>query len=102
MMMREEKNLRREDVFRQAGFVDVHEDIFSTDRLQEPELRLRDKGTRNAIVCFIACLQDLVGVEGSGWSRERIEKLEKESMKEIDEGAYHTLDQVCIVGRKAQ
>jgi len=101
MMMREPKNMRREDVFRKAGLVDVHEDVFSTDRLQDPELRLRDKGTRNAITCFIGCLHDLVSVEGSGWSKERIERLKEESMKEVDGGVYHTLDHVFIVGRKA-
>jgi hypothetical protein len=101
MMMREPKNLRREDVFRELGLVDVHEDIFSTDRLQDPELQLRDKGTRNAIVCFTGCLQGLVGAEGRGWNKDRIERLEKEAMKEIDKGVYHTLDQVCIIGRKA-
>ena len=100
MMMREPKNIRREDVFRKLGLMDVHEDVFSTDRLQDPELQLRDKGTRNAIVCYVGCLQSLVGVEGSGWSKERIERLKEEAMKEVDEGVYHTLDQVCIVGRK--
>jgi ubiquinone/menaquinone biosynthesis C-methylase UbiE len=101
MMMREPKNMRREAVFREVGLVDVHEDVFSTDRLQDPELQLRDKGTRNAIVCFMGCLQTLVGVKGSGWSEERIKRLKEEAMKEVDEGVYHTLDQVCIVGRKA-
>ena len=101
MMMREAKNMRREDVFRKLGLMDVHEDVFSTDRLQDPELQLRDKGTRNAIVCFLGSLQALVGVEGSGWSEARIERLKVEAMKEVDAGVYHTLDQVCIVGRKA-
>jgi hypothetical protein len=101
MMMREAKNLKREDVFRQAGLVDVHEDVFSTDRLQDPELQLRDKGTRNAIICFTGCLQAFAEVEGSEWSKERIETLEAAAMKEIDQGVYHTLDQVCIIGRKA-
>jgi ubiquinone/menaquinone biosynthesis C-methylase UbiE len=100
MMMRERKNVRREDVFREVGLVDVHEDVFSTDRLQDPELQLRDKGTRNAIVCFLGCLEDLVGVEGSGWSKERIERVKEAAMREVDKGVYHTLDQVCIVGRK--
>lgn len=101
MMMREPKNVRREDVFRETGLVDVHEDVFSTDRLQDPELQLRDKGTRNAIICFIGCLRKLVGVEGSGWSMDRLERVKEEAMKEIDKGIYHTLDQVCIVGREA-
>lgn len=101
MMMREPRNLRREDVWRELGLLDVHEDVFSTDRLQDPALQLRDKGTRNAIVCFLGSLQALVGVEESGWSEERIEKLKVAAMKEIDEGVYHTLDQVCMVGRKA-
>jgi SAM-dependent methyltransferase len=101
MMMREAKNVRREDVFQEIGLVDVHEDVFSTDRLQDPELKLRDKGTRNALVCFLQCLTDLLGVEGSGWSIERIEKVKEEAMREVDKGVYHTLDQVCIVGRKA-
>jgi SAM-dependent methyltransferase len=101
MMMREPKNVRREDVFRELGLVDVHEDVFSTDRLQDPELKLRDKGTRNAIVCFVQCLVDLIEVEGSRWSMERIERVKEESMREVDIGVYHTLDQVCIVGRKS-
>ncbi|CAM1507986.1 Fc.00g048340.m01.CDS01 [Cosmosporella sp. VM-42] len=100
LMMREPKNMRREDVFRELGLADVHEDVFSTDRLQDPELNLRDKGTRNVISCFLGCLEELVGVEGSGWSKERIEKVKEEAMAEIDKGAYHTLDQVCIIGRK--
>jgi hypothetical protein len=100
MMMREAKNMRREDVFRKLGLTDVHEDVFSTDRLQDPELQLREKGTRNALVCFLGTLQALVGVDGNGWSEERIERLKVEAMKEVDEGVYHTLDQVCIVGRR--
>jgi hypothetical protein len=101
MMMREPKNVRREDVFRGIGLVDVHEDVFSTDRLQDPELQLRDKGTRNVIACFMGCLESLVEVEGSGWSKERIERVKEEAMREVDKGVYHTLDQVCIIGRKA-
>ncbi len=100
LMMREAGGVRREEVFREVGFVEVHEDVFSTDRLQEPELRLREKGTRNIIVCFLECLKGLVSVQGSGWTEQRIEKLGEEAMSEIDEGVYHTLDQVCIVGRK--
>lgn len=84
MMMREPRNLRREDVFRGEGLTDVHEDVFSTDRLQDPELRLRDKGTRNAIVCFLGYLQAFVDMEGNEWNEERIEKLEENAMKELD------------------
>lgn len=101
MMMREQRNVRREDLWRELGLVDVHEDVFSTDRLQDPDLKLRDKGTRNVLVCFLGCLEELVGLEESGWNRERIEKVKEEAMKEVDSGVYHTLDQVCIVGRKA-
>ncbi|KAI0872117.1 S-adenosyl-L-methionine-dependent methyltransferase [Hypoxylon argillaceum] len=101
LMMREPKSVRREDVFRKLGLTDVHEDVFSTDKLQDPELQLRDKGTRNVLSCFLGCLEELVGVEGSGWSQERIERVKEEAMREIDKGVYHTLDQVCIVGRKA-
>lgn len=100
LMMREPKNVKREDVFRELGLVDVHQDVFSTDKLQDPELQLRDKGTRNVLSCFLGCLEELVGVEGSGWSRERIERVKEEAMREIDKGVYHTLDQVCIIGRK--
>lgn len=100
MMMREPRNVRREDVLRNLGLSHVHEDVFSTDRLQDPSLELRDKGTRNAIACFVQALQSLVGAEGSGWTEERIQDLNTRAMKEIDQGVYHTLDQVCIVGRK--
>ncbi len=101
LMMREPTNLKRENVFRHVGLVDVHEDVFSTDRLQEPGLQLREKGTRNIIACFLGCLDELVAVEGSGWSKEKIERVKEEAMREIDSGVYHTLDQVCIIGRKA-
>ncbi|KAI8623635.1 S-adenosyl-L-methionine-dependent methyltransferase [Xylariaceae sp. FL1651] len=101
LMMREPKNVKREDIFQELGLVDVHEDVFSTDRLQDPELQFRDKGTRNIIACLVGCLENLVGVEGSGWNKERIKKLNEEAMGEIDKGVYHTLDHVCIVGRKA-
>lgn len=84
MMMREPRNLRREDVFRGEGLTDVHEDVFSTDRLQDPELRLRDKGTRNAIVCFLGYLQAFVDMEGNEWNEERSKKLEENAMKELD------------------
>ncbi|KAI1737630.1 S-adenosyl-L-methionine-dependent methyltransferase [Xylaria scruposa] len=100
LMMREPNNVRREDVFRELGLVDVQQDVFSTDKLQDPDLQLRDKGTRNVLSCFIGCLEELVGVEGSGWNKERIERLREEAMREVDKGVYHTLDQVCIVGRK--
>lgn len=101
LMMREPSNARRQDIFRELGLVDVHEDVFSTDKLQDAKLQLREKGTRNILSCFIGCLEALIGVEGSGWSKERIERLKEEAMREIDRGAYHTLDQVCIIGRKA-
>lgn len=101
MMMRESRNLKREEIWREIGLVAVHEDVFSTDRLQDAELKLRDTLTRNVIVCFLGCLEDPVGVEMSGWSKERLEKLKVEALKEIDNGVYHTLDNVCIVGRKA-
>ena len=100
LMMREAGSMGREGVFRELGLDDVHEDVFSTDRLQDPGLQLRDKWTRNVIVCFLGCLESLVGVEGSGWSMERIERVKEEAMREIDNGVYHTLDQVCIIGRK--
>jgi hypothetical protein len=80
--------------------VDVHEDVFSTDRLQEAGLGFREKGTRNVIACFLGCLEGLVGVEGSGWTKEGIERVREEAMREIDQGVYHTLDQVCLVGRR--
>ncbi len=101
MMMREPRNVRRKSVFREQRLVEVHEDVFSTDRLRDPELKLREIGTRNVIVCFLQCLEEFVGVEASGWSKERIERLKEEAMNEIDQGIYHTLDQVCIIGRKA-
>ncbi|KLU83061.1 hypothetical protein MAPG_02128 [Magnaporthiopsis poae ATCC 64411] len=91
----------REDVLRGLGLVDVHEDVFSTDRLQDGALDLRDKSTRNIMDCYIGCLEELAGVEGSGWDKERIARLREEAWREIDAGVYHTLDQVCIVGRKA-
>jgi hypothetical protein len=102
LMMRGAKNLKREEVFREAGLVEVHEDVFSTDRLQDPGLQLRDKGTRNIVECFVGCLEELVGVEGSGWTKERIERVKEAAMKEISQGVYHTLDQVCIIGRKGK
>ncbi|KAK1756695.1 S-adenosyl-L-methionine-dependent methyltransferase [Echria macrotheca] len=100
LMMRGGGDVQREKIWEGVGLVDVHEDVFSTDRLQDPELRLRERGTRNVIVCFTGCLESLVGTEGSGWTRERIRELESEAMREIGRGVYHTLDQVCIVGRK--
>lgn len=100
LMMREGRNMKREETWRGIGLVDVHEDVFSSDRLQEPDLRLREKGTRNIVECFVGCLESLVGVEGSRWTRERVEGLKVRAMKEVDQGVYHTLDQVCIVGRK--
>jgi hypothetical protein len=75
--------------------------VFSTDKLQDAELRLREKGTKNILSCFIGCLEEFAGVEGSGWNKERIERLKEEAMSEVDRGVYHTLDQVCIIGRKA-
>lgn len=101
LMMRESRNLRREDIWRGVGLVDVHEDVFSTDRLQDPKLELRHRGTRNIVVCFTGCLETLVSVEQGGWIKEKIRALEEEAMREIDQGVYHTLDQICIVGRKA-
>lgn len=100
LMMRDSGDSRREDVWREVGLVDVHEDVFSTDRLQEPELRLREKGTKNIIACFLGCLEGLMGGEWSEWTKERIGMLNEEAMREIDTGVYHTLDQVCIVSRK--
>ncbi|KAK4447263.1 hypothetical protein QBC34DRAFT_410198 [Podospora aff. communis PSN243] len=99
LMMREGGNMKRKEVWEGLGLADVYEDVFSTDRLQEPELRLREKGTRNILDCFLGCLESLV-VEGGEWTKERIEKLRAYAMGEVDSGVYHTLDQVCIVGRR--
>ena len=101
LMMRESGNLRREDALEEIGLVEVHEDVFSTDRLQDPNLRIRDRGTRNILICFLGCLEGLQGVEGHDWDSAKIQRLKGEAMGEIDQGIYHTLDQVCIVGRKA-
>ncbi|KAF1914885.1 S-adenosyl-L-methionine-dependent methyltransferase [Ampelomyces quisqualis] len=102
LMMREPKNVKREDTLRDLGLVDVHEDVFSSDRLQDLEGNERDKGTRNIIACFFGCVEELVMIDGSGWTTQRIEKLKIDAMKEIDNGVYHTLDQVCIIGRKPE
>ncbi|KAL6414065.1 uncharacterized protein AUP68_00579 [Ilyonectria robusta] len=74
LMMREPTNMRREGVFRELGLVDVHEDVFSTDRLQDPESQLRDKGTRNVIVCFLGCLEELVGWRGVDGARRGLRR----------------------------
>ncbi|KAK4221116.1 S-adenosyl-L-methionine-dependent methyltransferase [Podospora fimiseda] len=104
LMMREAEDQRREEVLKGVGFVDVHEDVFSTDRLQEVDCPgLRARGTRNVMECFLGCLEGLVGTEeGSEWTRERLEKVKVEVEKEIESGVYHTLDQVCIVGRRPE
>jgi hypothetical protein len=101
LMMREPGNLRRADMLRELGLVDVHEDVFSSDRFQDLEAKARDRETRNIIVCFLGCLEGFVTVEDSGWTNQKIERLKEEAMREIDNGVYHTLDQVCIVGRKS-
>jgi hypothetical protein len=99
IMMRESKNIKRVEILRGLGLEDVHEDVFSSDRLQD--LEARDRMTRNILVCYIDCLKALKDVENSGWTSERIAVLEKQAMKEVDDGLYHTLDQVCMIGRKA-
>ncbi|EJT70772.1 hypothetical protein GGTG_11795 [Gaeumannomyces tritici R3-111a-1] len=91
----------REEVLRGLGLADVQEDVFSTDRLRDGGLDLRARSTRNIMDCFVSCLEELVGVEGSGWDKERIARLRTEVWREIDAGVYHTLDHVCLVGRKA-
>jgi SAM-dependent methyltransferase len=98
IMMREPGNVRRLKDFRDVGFVDAHEDVFSSDRLQD--LPARDTMTRNILVCFIDCLKTLIAVKDSGWTSERIDALAKKAMQEVDQGVYHTLDQICIIGRK--
>jgi SAM-dependent methyltransferase len=98
IMMREPGNVKRIEDFRKVGFVEVHEDVFSSDRLQD--LPARDTMTRNILVCFVDCLKSLVVVDGSGWTADRIDGLAKRAMLEVDQGVYHTLDQVCIIGRK--
>lgn len=102
LFMREHYAVDREAILRDVGLVDVHEDVFSTDRIQDPALKLRDKGIRNIMECFLDCLEKLTKTEGSGWSEGRIAKLKEAAMKEIDNGVYHTLDQVCIIGRKPE
>jgi hypothetical protein len=98
MFMRESKNLKREEIWREIGLKEVHEDCFSTDRLRDEEMR--EVLTRNVMTCFVGCLEEFVVVEGSGWTRERLERVMEEAMREIDNGVYHTMDDVCIVGRK--
>jgi SAM-dependent methyltransferase len=96
LLIQEPKRLFRESVFLEAGLKDVHEDVFSSDRLPG----LRKVGTKNIMECFIQNMGDLIGMEGSGWSEEKIKNLHAAALEEVDRGVYHTLDQVCIVGRK--
>lgn len=98
MMIQDCEDVGREEVFKQAGLVDVSEDVFSTDKLMVEGVR--EMGTKNMILCWRQYLEDLVEIEGSGWTKERVEKLCEEAIREVDGGVYHTLDQVCIVGRK--
>ncbi|KAM7212793.1 S-adenosyl-L-methionine-dependent methyltransferase [Rhypophila decipiens] len=106
LMMREGRaSVNREEIWRGLGMVDVHEDVFSSDRLQDgpPGLEMRKMGTRNVMECFVGCLESLLGAEDpteNGWTRDKIKRLEKQAMDEIEKGVYHTLDQVCIIGRK--
>lgn len=106
LMMREDGTgnftRRREEVWRRLGMVDVHEDVFSSDRVQDLDGMARERETRNVIDCFLACLEGLVKVQGSGWTTERIESLKERAMREIEKGVYHTLDQVCIIGRRGE
>ena len=97
VMIREPGRLFREKVLMEKRLVDVHEDVFSTDRLPG----MREMGTRNMIMCFKQYLEDLVKIQGSGWTLERVDKLCKDALEEVDAGVYHTLDQVCVIGRKA-
>jgi SAM-dependent methyltransferase len=96
MMIREPRRLFREKVLMERGMADVHEDVFSSDRIHS----MRELGTRNMIMCFKQYLEDLVAIEGSGWTREKVERVCGEALREVDRGVYYTLDQVCIVGRK--
>jgi hypothetical protein len=73
--------------------------FFSSDRVNEEGLR--EKGIRNVMVCFMGCLEELVGVEGNGWSKERVERVREEAMREVHQGVYCTLNQACIAGKKA-
>ncbi|KAK4216725.1 S-adenosyl-L-methionine-dependent methyltransferase [Rhypophila decipiens] len=107
LMMREGRaGVNREDIGKGLGLVEVHEDVFSSDRLQDgpPGLEIRKMGTKNVMECFVGCLESLFGAEDlavNGWTRDKIKGLEKQAMEEIEKGVYHTLDQVCIIGRKA-
>ncbi|KAI0389635.1 S-adenosyl-L-methionine-dependent methyltransferase [Xylariaceae sp. FL0594] len=108
LMMREKgqrvgaNSAKRQDVFRESGLVEVHEDVFSTDRLQDASLQIRERGTKNILSCFVGSLEDLIArkKETGGWTRERVESLGERAMREVDDGVYHTLDQVCIIGKK--
>lgn len=98
LMMREAGNVRRPETLRELGMVEVHEDVFSTDRLQD--LEARKVGTWNILICFLQCLEDLAKSEESEWTMQKVEELKAQAKKEVDEGIYHTLDQVCIIGRR--
>lgn len=96
MLIREPGRVFREKVLWENGMTDVHEDVFSSDRLPG----LREVAAKNMIMCFKQYLEDLVKVEGSSWTNERVEKVCMDAFKEVEAGVYHTLDQVCIIGRK--
>ncbi|KAH6629950.1 hypothetical protein B0J18DRAFT_487819 [Chaetomium sp. MPI-SDFR-AT-0129] len=102
LMVREARDVKREELWRSAGLVDVREEVFSTDRIQDPTLQIREKGTRNVMECYLGCLETLVGVEGSGWTKERLERVRGEVDAAIDKGVYHALDQVCMIGRRPE
>lgn len=96
MMIREPHPLHREKILEQRGMYEVHEDVFSSDRIPAK----REVGTKNMIMCWKQYLEDLARMEGTGWTQERVKRVCAAALKEAEAGVYHTLDQVVMIGRK--
>jgi hypothetical protein len=62
--------------------------------------RMRKRESKDMIMCWKQYLEVLVKICGNCRTRRRVERVCEETSKEIETRVYHTLDQVCSIGKK--
>jgi hypothetical protein len=80
-------------LFKDAGLVDVLEDVISTDRLPEQRREFTEIGV-GAVFGGLANLSKA----GEGWDREEVERRRGEAVRDMESGAYLRWDIHVAVG----
>jgi len=83
----------------EAGMEDIQEDVFTLDRT----LETRDYFSKRLARAWCALIGNWITDSGSStsWTVEKLEKTTAQVEKELADGVYVQVDQICVIARKA-